>query len=211
MRPQVQKWIEIATTLREKTGTYFSITRLTSLKTLCQDPAVANEFTFYLATCTAANTQPPKYTKPQDWQHYRKLIVEAVALMQKYLHKPSKKLLAELREMRQKVETVQTYTGKEIWGHSIRTIYSREVLVIEDALQCMITPHAASFWAYKTARDYTEQYNSHYGSGLIPESIPMLEDIIRFWNERNSFQISRAPNPGIKPTGAPRRPTVPFS
>jgi len=187
MKPQVRKWIETANALREKANTYFSITRLTSLKNLCKDPAVANEFTFYLATCTAAKTQdphPPKYTQPQDWQRYRKLIIETVALMQKHLRKPSEKSLSALREMRQKVETVQTYTGKEIWGHPIRTIHSREVLVIEDTLQCILTPSAASFWAYQTARDYTEQYNAHYGTGLIPESVPMLEDIIRFWSNR---------------------------
>ncbi len=159
MKPQVRKWIAIATALREKTDTYFSITRLTSLKNLCKEPAVVDEFTFYLAKCTAANTQdthPPEYTNPQDWQCYRKLIIEAVALMQKYLREPSEKSLFTLREMRQKAETVQTYMDKEVWGHPIRKIHSREVLVIEDALRCMLAPHAAPFWAYQTARDYTE-------------------------------------------------------
>lgn len=148
---------------------------------------MANEFVFYLARCTAAKApadRPPKYTKPRDWQHYRKLIVEAVTLMRKHLRQPNEQSLTALRAMRQKVEGVQTYPGKEIWGHPIRDIHSREVLVVEDALQCMLTPQAAPFWAYQTARDYTEQYNPSCGTGLVPESVPMLEDIIEFWRNR---------------------------
>ena len=148
MKPQIRKLIETATALQNKTSTYFSITRLTSLKSLCKEPAIAAQFVFYLAERTferVQNAPCPKYTQPADWQHYQALIAEAITLMKKYLHKPGEKNLSALREMRRKVESVQTYTGKEIWGHPIRSIHSREVLVIEDALQCLISPDAAPF------------------------------------------------------------------
>ncbi len=54
-------------------------------------------------------------------------------------------------------------------------------MIIEDALQCILNPHAAPELAYEAAKDYTEKYNPRYGAGLIPESVPMLEDIIQFW------------------------------
>src|SRR3972149_9645294 len=182
MKPQIRKLIETATALRNKTDTYFSITRLTSLKSLCKEPAVAAQFVFYLSECTLARVQDapcPKYTKPADWLHYQTLIAEAVAVMKRYLRRPTEKNLSALRQMRMKVEPVQTYTGREIWGHPIRSIHSREVLVIEDALRCMIEPEVAPFWAYQTARDYTEEYNPRYGTGLIPESVSLLEDLLR--------------------------------
>ncbi len=188
MKPQVRKLAETATALREKTSTYFSITRLTSLKSLCKEPSTAAQFGFHLAERTfekVQNAPCPGYTEPPDWHRYQVLIAECVAMMKKYLRKPTGNNLSALREMWRKVESVQTYTGKEIWGHPIRSIHSREVLVTEDALQCMISPEAVGFWAYQTARDYTEQYNPHYGSGLIPESVPMLEDIVSFWHSRD--------------------------
>ena len=41
MKLQVRKLAEMATALRDKTSTYFSITRLTSLKSLCKEPTTA--------------------------------------------------------------------------------------------------------------------------------------------------------------------------
>ena len=48
----------------------------------------------------------------------------------------------------------------------------------------MITPEQSGFWSYHVARDYTEQYDPRYGTGLLPKSAPMVEDIINFWNQR---------------------------
>jgi len=188
MKLQIRRLTETARALREQTSTYFSITRLTSLKSLCKEPAIANQFVCHLAECVLAKTQIapcPKYCRRADWEHYRALIAEAVPLMRNYRQKPTEKNLATLRKMRLKVESVQNYTGKEIWGHPIRAIHSKDVLVIEDALQCMSSPETASYWAYQAARDYAECYNPLYGSGLIPESAPMLEDILRFWSSRS--------------------------
>ena len=148
MKLQVRKLAEMATALRDKTSTYFSITRLTSLKSLCKEPTTAAQFVFHLAECIFEKVRDapcPRYTEPADWQHYQALIAEGVAVMKKYLRKPTEQNLSAVREMRRKVVSVQTYTGKGIWGQPIRSIHSRDVLVIEDALQCMISPVAAPF------------------------------------------------------------------
>lgn len=41
------------------------------------------------------------------------------------------------------------------------------------------------------ARAYTEEYNPSYGTGLIPESIPMFNDIISFWRKSNTTKSNK--------------------
>ena len=56
-----------------------------------------------------------------------------------------------------------------------------EVLMIEYALSCLLQPTASSDWGYRIARQYAERDNARYGTGLIPESAPIVEDIADFW------------------------------
>jgi len=109
--------------------------------------------------------------------------------MREHFAKPTEDTLASLRELLPDVVAVQPHTGKRIHGTIVRTIYSSEVLIIEDALLCVLNPFSAPELAYKAAKNYAEEYNSRYGTGLIPESVPMLEDIIGFWcNYIEEFQ-----------------------
>ena len=36
-------------------------------------------------------------------------------------------------------------------------------------------------WAYEIARDYAERYEGSHGTGLVPKSAPLLQDIVDFW------------------------------
>jgi hypothetical protein len=47
----------------------------------------------------------------------------------------------------------------------------------------------AGYWAYHAARDYAERYDPHYGTGLIPESAPMVKAIVGFWCEYYGVEI----------------------
>lgn len=184
LQPQIRRLIETATALRTGISTYFAITRLTNIKSLCKEPEVAARFVLYLAerTLERMQAQPcPAYTAPADWTRYQALVGEAVVLMRDYLQAPSDANRGPLWKVLRKAEGVQTYSGEKIWGNPLRTIHSTEVLIIEDALLCITQPWAASYWAYQTAKDYAERYNPRYGTGLIPESLPMLDDIIAFW------------------------------
>jgi hypothetical protein len=49
------------------------------------------------------------------------------------------------------------------------------------ALSSLLQPDASANWGYRIAREYSERYNPRYGTGLIPESAPMVEDIADFW------------------------------
>jgi len=147
IRPQIHKFIATAKALRDGTTKYFSITRLTSLKNLCKDPDVAAQFVAFLAENTFQKMQAspcPEYTQPADWSRYQEIAGKAVQVIKQYLEEPNTVHLSALREVYREAEAVQVYTGKEIWGHPIRTIHSRDVLVIEDALRCITEPMNAS-------------------------------------------------------------------
>jgi len=78
--------------------------------------------------------------------------------------------------------TFQDRYEHQVWG-SVRIIYSTEVSLIEYALSCLLQPTASADWGYHLARQYAERYNSRYGTGLIPESAPPVEDIADFWRQ----------------------------
>ena len=66
------------------------------------------------------------------------------------------------------------------WG-PVRIIQSKELVTIETALRCIVASHDTAYWCYQLARDYAERYDPRYGTGLIPESASLVEDIAAFW------------------------------
>ena len=181
---RIKKLEDALHALKEGQEKYFFITKLTSIKTLCKAPDIANQFALYLSELTLkkVDSSPcPEYTDPKDWEKYKKIIKRSVELMNKFIKDPIEKNLSSLRVLLDKVQSIQNKTRSGPYGTIIRTINSKDVLVIEDSIHCMLYTDNTPYWTYKLARDYTEKYNSSYGTGLIPESIPMLEDIISFF------------------------------
>ncbi len=78
------------------------------------------------------------------------------------------------------LEESQNETRDTRWGR-VRTIHCREALLAEHALRCVACPQESAHWGYQAARHYAERYNPRYGTGLIPESAPAVEDIAAFW------------------------------
>ncbi len=73
-------------------------------------------------------------------------------------------------------------TGSSISnGHDVRIIECWELLIVEKAIECMLYPMHASIIGYQVARKYAEKYDPHFGTGLIPKSAPMVEEIAEFW------------------------------
>ncbi len=52
---------------------------------------------------------------------------------------------------------------------------------MEKALECVLRPDASPRLAYDLARQYSERHKARYGTGLLPESAPMVEDLAEFW------------------------------
>jgi hypothetical protein len=100
--------------------------------------------------------------------------------MARYLEKPTKEEADLVRAWLSDVRAIQDRYEQQAWG-PVRIIHSTEVLLIEYALSCLLHPHASADWGYRLTRQYTERYDPRYGTGLIPESAPLVEDIADFW------------------------------
>ncbi|MCI0477953.1 MAG: hypothetical protein L0Y55_17055, partial [Anaerolineales bacterium] len=87
----------------------------------------------------------------------------------------------DARELWYTIQAAQNEIIRPMGKYPVRVIRSMRLLGIENALGCAAFPESAPDWAYRAARTYCERYNPHYGTGLIPESLPFLQDVIRFW------------------------------
>jgi hypothetical protein len=181
LKKKITKFAEIAQDLRQ--GKHFNITRLTSLKSLCQDPQDANQFCLHLAKLTQqkmVEKECSTYIEPDTWLTYQQLVGEAIQTIEDYLENPTRENQDLLRKQYSGLRDLQNQHENQSWG-PVRLIRSTDVLIVEKALSCVLHPEASSDWGYHVARNYAERYNSRYGTGLIPESAPMVEEIADFW------------------------------
>lgn len=181
MAPKIRRLAQVAAELRE--GGHFNITRLTTLKSLCEDAKATAQFALYIAKQTYQKMQErdcPSPIEPEKWDAYKELVAKALEQMEVYVEEPTDERQRELWSVQSEVRGIQNTHEKSQWG-SIRIIQSSEVLLIEYALSCLLQPHASAYWGYHIARQYAERFNPRYGTGLIPESTPMVEDIADFW------------------------------
>src|SRR5262244_920826 len=179
--PKIRQLATIARELRE--GASFNITRLTTLKSLCEDATAAARFAVHLAQLTYRRMQEkacPFHLDPQQWEYYKQVVDEAIRQMQRYVEEPSEEAADLVRAWLSDVRAIQNTYRNQAWG-PVRIIHSTEVLLIEYALSCLLQPTASADWGYHLARQYAERYNSRYGTGLIPESAPLVDDIADFW------------------------------
>lgn len=179
-----------------KRGEHFNITRLAVIKSLCQDVETAARFTLHLARLAQ---------KRQDWDSerqfysaaelkaHRKLAAEAFDQIEAWLKRRSDSREWQLRELLWQAREANNEYRNIPYG-AVRSIKSWRVLMVEKALYCALAGDetAAGYWAYQAARDYAEKYDPHYGSGLIPESAPLVADIAEFWLEQYGDQPTTA-------------------
>ena len=177
----IQTLAQIAAELRQ--GKDFNVTRLTLLKSLCSDPEAAAKFALHLAKRTLEKMKSqdcPSHITPEDWEQYQRLAAQAVRGMTKHLKQRTPAGESPLHELLQIIRNAQSKFERQEWG-LVRRIHSRELLTVETALECVLRPNASQLLAYDLARQYSERYNGRYGTGLIPESAPLVEDIAEFW------------------------------
>jgi hypothetical protein len=178
---KVRKLARIAADLR--LGKEYSITRLTTLKSLCKEPKVAANFALHMAKLTRDQIERepcPKHLQPEEWEEHKRLIAEAVPQMEDFLERPTPEKRDALSELHRKFTSAQNEFVR-VYGGPVRQIKNKRLLLVEDALKAVLREDEAPFWAYKIARDYAERYDPRHGTGLIPSSAPMVEDIVSFW------------------------------
>ncbi len=172
---RVRKLARIARDLSE--GANFSITRLTTLKSLCEVPEVAAHFAVFLARHTSRRVNSVNLRKDES---HNDLITKSVERLGRYVERPSDPEREALREVLRELESVNNEYKSIPYG-VVRIIQDKNVLIVEGAVQCVLSPYTAPSQAYHLARDYAERYDPRYGTGLIPESAPLVMDIVDFW------------------------------
>jgi len=177
---KIQTLAQIAADLR--TGKNHNITRLTMLKSLCSDPEAAAAFALYVAKKMQQALKHPGRPPSETMQRHQRLVRKAVRRMTSHVKKPTDETESSLEDLLSEIRNVQNQYERQRWG-PVRIIVSGELLVVETALDCVLRPWASSDLGYHLARLYAERYNPRYGTGLIPESAPMVEDIAEFWGQ----------------------------
>jgi DNA-binding MarR family transcriptional regulator len=184
---KVRKLASIADVLRQ--GRSCEVTRLTSLKSLCRDASIANLFVTHLVRKSLKRVKHgdgrSKRLDQEKGRLHLRLIAEALEAMER----PVGEAVDGRRELLCQIAGEQN-EFKRIKSGPVRIIIDSDLLVVEHALRCTLAPDAAGQWAYQTARQYAERHGARYGHGLIPESLPFLQDIVDFWCEH--FGIDRA-------------------
>lgn len=185
---KISTFFKIAQELRQ--GKHFNITRLTSLKNLCTEPQAAAQFCLYLARLTRNKMEQKvnSYHLEEVWNDYKHLVSESILVMEAYLANPITENEQALWMTLNKVRDVNNKYEKQSWG-PVRIIQCQEVLLIEEAINGILRSSQSSHWGYQIARSYAERYNPSYGTGLLPESAPMVEDIANFWNQYHSDNL----------------------
>ncbi|WP_293354870.1 MULTISPECIES: hypothetical protein [unclassified Microcoleus] len=105
---------------------------------------------------------------------------DAIALMQSYLENPSSESRQFIRNLLKDIDGAQGDGYRNFRWTTVRFVRNGDLLKLEYALRCFVETDF-SYWAYKLAREYIESYAPQYGSGITPESVPMLLEVAEFW------------------------------
>ena len=172
---KVKKLSEIAEELSQ--GKDFPVTRLTTIKGFCGEPEAAAAFALFLAQKIQS-----KMREEQSPERYRELVDRAVKELKPYLTDPTQERKERLSSLCREMEAEQNEYKKIGWD-MVRMLKSRDLVVVEESLKSVLMSYEAPIWAYHSAKDYAERYDARHGSGLIPRSAAMVEEIAGFWQK----------------------------
>ncbi len=189
---RVRRLAELVSALRR--GENFSITRLTVLKSLCEDEQDAEAFLLHLARQAQANmltSQRPSGLSEDTWERHLALASEALVL---------------LEQRRQEADTSRSYDlldrlrreqneYKSIPFGVLRLLNDANLAVFEHALSARIDPTRAPREAYEAARLLADRYDPSYGTGLLPSSAQAVQIIAEFWSKRWGLEQVEPPSP----------------
>jgi len=160
---------------------YFSITKLISIKSLCKDDLVRQQYCCYLFNLVAEQLLNDLQDKSPNIQ--LQSIASAIEEVAKFsvdeFALPASKdliwvLYRQLADYQNETKNVKSTT--------VRIVKNSDLLTLELLAACLLnTEEAAQTLAYHATRNYVERYNGSIGTGLITDSIPALEDVLVFW------------------------------
>jgi hypothetical protein len=194
--PKLRKLARLAADLRR--GGNAPVTRLTTLKSLCREPALANRFVTRLARKSLERVKRGKRRSgrlsPKTARAHQALMAEALDEMEAYIENPGEADRPRLWELLGRMRAEQNDYQPIPFG-AVRLIHDWDLLLVENALHCLLEPHAAGYWAYHMARDYAERYDSHSPNGLVRASASLLQEIVDFLGDLLGVDPSPPPAP----------------
>ncbi len=168
---RLKKLEEALMCLRKGEITHFPITKLVSIKSLCKNSDTLNKYCVYLSeqVLKKPGKLPIKYTKKDV-----KLIIENAV--------SSPKKVNQARELLNATIDLQN-VNKKVGFSTVRIIKHKEMLILECVLRALLSSstNVSQKYVYDATKNYVEAYNGVYGTGLIVDSIPMFEKVIKFW------------------------------
>jgi hypothetical protein len=180
---KIKKWLETAQELSDEQFRFaIPITRLTSIKSLCQDEIAAARFALYLAKILQAQMQVescPSHLSPSEWEIHTTVVANAVTEMERYIEDPHPESKQSLQRLLKQIDELQGNDFRNVHWTTVHFVRSGNLLKLEYAIRCF-TDRDFPFYAYKLARELAESYEPRYGAGLIPESVPKLLEIAEF-------------------------------
>jgi hypothetical protein len=131
-------------------GASFPITRLTVLKRLCAEWENTAPFACYLADLSQDHfrTAPPARLDAERVREFSTRIGTAMDCIHGYMAAPTPDAGLALRAARRELESAQSETRDTRWA-TVRTIDSRDALVVENAIHCILDPRDCAAWAYR--------------------------------------------------------------
>lgn len=181
---KIKKWVETVRELStENIIVAIPITRLTSIKSLCQDEVAAEQFALYLAKMVRVQAKDevcPSNLSPAEWGTHKTLIDDAISGMEGYLETPTVEGKQSLRGLLRQIDKLQGDDFRKAHWATVHFVKSGKLLKLEYAIRCF-TDRDFPYYAYKLVREHTEFYEPRSGSGLTPQSAPKLMEIAEFW------------------------------
>ncbi len=180
---KVAKLKQVLEELKSPTNRFaINITRLRIINSLCEDERVLRQFAFSIAE----RNFPKVMGNPNLPDEIKEAITRSMELMSANLENPLEQNINEMRQLHHQLQNLQNQTRQVHWNTVVRSIPYWDVYMVEACIHCFITKNNPTL-GYELARDYCQKYNSSFGSGLIPESIPFLEDVVGFWGKWLAF------------------------
>jgi hypothetical protein len=172
---KVKKLSEIAEALRQ--GNKSHVTRLTIIKRFCAEPEAATAFALFLSLKIQKNMRQKNYP-----QQFRELVDRVIKELTPYLAYPTEEGKARLSSLCREMESERKEYMKSGWNTG-RMLKHRDLVLVEECVRSVLSRSEAPFWAYHSSKDYVVRFDARYGSGLIPNSAPFVEEIAGFWRD----------------------------
>jgi hypothetical protein len=165
-------------------GLTFSVTKLTPIKRLCADHALATRFAGHFADMAYQRFLKKGITElatAEQREEIRAAIECGIKSLHGFNSDPSQADSTKRLSSAYSLLTSSQDEYKKIHWNQVRTVYSNEALIIEKAIGCVLRPTQSPSLCYEMARDHAERYEPKFGTGLIPASAGAVRDISRFF------------------------------